>query len=196
MRIEEELFFSPKNRFIDLKWDDKKNLIGAFEDRVIGYYLKPAEILEGDDFAFARGVICVSAIDFISRIETGIEEVKERFNSWLKDNIREFAPHGPGNTSQTLALRFYKEFRHGLVHEGRIKNAGQFSYSFQDLVRVEQSIMIVNPKYLLEAVKKAFGRYIDKVNDDDFTFHAFRCALLQDFRKDIEYSNRMGIKAK
>jgi len=196
MRIEDELFFSPKIKFIDLKWDNKENLIEAFEDRVTGYYLKPAGILEDNAFAFARGVICVSAIDFISRIETGIGKVRKRFEPWLKDNIQEFDSQDPDNTLQTLALRFYEEFRNGLVHEGRIKNAGQFSYNFQGLVRVEQRVMIVNPKYLLEAIKKAFARYIAKVKGDDSTFPRFRRTLIQDFGKDLKYINQLKIKAK
>ncbi len=196
MKIEETLFFSPNFRFLDLKWDNKKILLEAFQDRVTGYYLNAASKLEGNEFGFARGLICVSAIDFISRIETGIEEVKKRFSSWLKNNIYEFSSHDPDNTSQTLALRFYKEFRNGLVHEGRIKKAGQFSYNYQDLVRVDQSIMVVNPKQLLEAISKAFKEYLAKINDDDFTFQTFRCALMQDFRNDIEYVNQPNIKAK
>lgn len=190
MRIEGKLFFSPKFRFIDLKWNDKKNIIEAFEDRVTGYYLKPAKILEENELAFASGVLCVSAIDFISRIETGIGKVRKRFEPWVTNNIQEFCSQNPDNTSQTLALRFYEEFRNGLIHEGRIKNAGQFSYNLDDLVKVEKSIMIVNPKSLLEAITFAFGKYVRKLNDDDFTFQVFRCALIRDFRKDIEYVNK------
>jgi len=41
MRIGDMLYFSPKYKFLDLKWDDKKTLTKAFKDRVEGYYIKP-----------------------------------------------------------------------------------------------------------------------------------------------------------
>jgi hypothetical protein len=34
MIIGDKLYFSPKYKFTDLKWDDKKNLTDAFRDRV------------------------------------------------------------------------------------------------------------------------------------------------------------------
>jgi len=190
MRSQDILYFSPNYKFTDLNWDDRVNLIKAFRDRSEGFYLKPAEELNRCKYAFASGVICVSTIDFLARIETGLDDVGKRFEEWVKSNIREFEKTNPDNRSQTLAHRFYDEFRNGLVHEGRIKNAGQFSYNYSELVKVEQSVMIINTEYLLNAIRESFNRYVDRVEKDNFAFQLFKCTLIRDFRRDVEYANR------
>ena len=195
VRNGDELYFSPNYKFIDLKWDDKDNLIKAFRDRVEGFYLTPTkELNKSKKYAFATGVICVTTIDFLARIELGLsDQVGRRFENWLKSNISDFNVPNPNNRSQSLAYRFYDEFRNGLVHEGRIKNAGQFSYNFSksaELVKVKDTVMIVNPGTLLEVINTSFDRYMDEVENKEFVFQAFRCALIRDFQIDIKYVNR------
>ncbi|GBD98831.1 hypothetical protein BMS3Abin07_00858 [bacterium BMS3Abin07] len=186
MRIGDILYFSPKYTFSALQWDNKDCLIAAFRDRVEGFYLNPAEELNHRKYTFASGVMCVTTIDFLARIETCMNNARNRNEKWLKDNIEEFKGRDPSKHSQSLASRFYDEFRNGLVHEGRIKNAGQFSYNFGELVKVEESAMIVNPGFLLKAIKGSFERFIDKVKSDDSAFRSLKCALLRDFRKEVE----------
>jgi len=191
MRIADILYFSPDYKFSHLKWDDKKTLIDAFKDRVKGFYLEPAKKLNEDKNGFATGVLCVTTIDFLARIATTeTDKVEKRILEWLKANIEEFREADPDAPRQTLANRLYDEFRNGLVHEGRIKNAGQFSYDFQELVEVGDGIMVVNPDRLLNAINSSFERYIDQIERKEFVFHQFRCALMRDFQKDVEYANR------
>jgi len=191
MRIGDILYFSPKFKFADLNWDDKNGLITAFQDRIIAFCLKPAQKLSSSGCSFAAGVICVTTVDFLARIETELtDDVGKRFEEWLKINIEQFNKPDPDNKSRILAARFYKEFRNGLVHEGRIKNAGQFSYDFQELIKVEQLVMIVNPECLLNSIETSFKRYVDKIEKDEFAFQNLKCALLRDFREDVEYANR------
>jgi len=181
------LYFSPKYKFSDLQWDNKDALIDAFRDRVEGFYLNPADELNQNYCAFSAGVMCVTSIDFLARITSGVEKVtRKEFESWLKHNIEPFDESDPDNASQSLAKRFYHEFRCGLVHEGRIKNAGQFSYHFEKLIEIKESAMIVNPHALLNAIEESFTQYIDKVKNDDFAFQSFKCALIRDFRKEVE----------
>ena len=193
MRIGDKLHFSPNYKFSDLKWDDKKNLTKAFKDRVERFYIEPTKKLNGDWDVFALGVMCVTTIDFLARIKTGLlDNVGKRFEDWLRSNIKEFDSRpDPDNPSQTLAYRFYDEFRNGPVHEGRIKNAGQFSYNFKkELVKVEHEIMVVNPGLLLNAIISSFNKYMHHVENEEFAFHQLRCALIRDFEKDVEYANR------
>jgi len=176
MNIGDILYFSPKYRFIELDLDDENNLISAFQDRVEGFYLKPARELKQKEHAFARGVLCVTAIDFLARIEQGTDKVRQRFEKWFQSNAKEFTGDDPDNPSQLLSRRFYDEFRNGLVHEGRIKNGGQFSYEFEDkLVDVNERIMTVNPSCLLDEIDGALKRYIDKLKKEKFAFQAFKC---------------------
>jgi len=182
MRIGEILYFSPKYRFDQINWNDKEKLIEAFRDRVEGFYLNPVKILNTCKHAFAAGVLCVTIIDFLARITINSGTVGQRIRRWLTENIQEF--------DETLAQRFYKEFRNGLVHEGRIKKCGQFSYDFEELFHQEDDIMIVNPNLLLEGISASFDAYMDKVQADNSTFELFRQALMRDFQEDIRCAQR------
>ena len=190
MRIGDIVYFSPNRKFIDLKWDNKDDLVSAFTDRVKGFYLAPAQQLNDAEQAFASGVICVTTIDFLARIQTGEETVGQRIEKWLVDNLPVFAEPDPENQSRKLARRFYEEFRNGLVHEGRIKNGGQFSYDYTDLIKILGPVMIVNPRILLGGISRSFTRYMGNVLSDEFTFQSFRCALISCFQADMEIARK------
>ena len=186
MRIGDVVYCSPGHKFIDLKWDDKENLLTAFRDRVEGFYLVPAQQLNDAKQAFASGVICVSTIDFLARIQIGEERVGQRIEKWMANNLPMFAKTDPENHSRNLARRFYDEFRNGLVHEGRIKNGGQFSYDRRNIVETPRPVMIVNPRLLADGISDSFAKYLEIVAVDEFTFQSFRCALISCFQVDLE----------
>jgi hypothetical protein len=190
MRVGDILYFSPKYKFSILNWDDKKILIDAFKDRVKGFYIEPTEKLNDDKNGFAAGVLCVTTIDFLARITIGSDNPGERIERWLRKYIIEFNQNDLDDRSRTPARRFYKEFRNGLVHEGRIKNCGQFSDNFSELIHMEDEIMVINPVLLLEAIKTSFETYMDNVENDTSLFHQFRCALIRDFGDDVEWAKR------
>lgn len=190
MLIGNILYFSPNYRFTQIDWDNKEELIKAFEDRVNGFYLDPAEKLNCIKTAFATGVMCVAAIDSLARIETGLKEVRKRFEGWLKSHISAFDKPDPKNSSQTLAYRFYDDFRNGLLHEGRIKHCSQFSYHYKDIVFIKKEVMLINPENLLKDVKKVFGEYILNVKTSHEAFGKLKEALKRDFQEDVEYAKR------
>lgn len=147
MRIGEILKFSPNYKYLDLDWDKKECMINAFKDRVKGFYIQPAEKLNKDEKGFAAGVLCITTIDFLAKIDY---KERNQIKKWLKDNIDDFKKPDPDfSGNRTLADRFYDEFRDGLIHEGRIKNGGQFSYEYQVIIKLEDEAMIVNPEILL-----------------------------------------------
>lgn len=59
-----------------------------------------------------------------------------------------------------MADLFYKHFRNSLVHEGRVKDGGQFSYIFGGMITIENSFMIINPRQLVNGIELSFERYI------------------------------------
>ncbi|MCX9009527.1 MAG: hypothetical protein OIN66_00255 [Candidatus Methanoperedens sp.] len=127
--VDEQLLFTPGLKYSEIKWDNDDALIEAFKDRVKGFYLDPAKCLnDSEKYAFATGVLCVSTIDLLAciTISCNSRTVGMRFKQWLKEHITAFDNSDPN--SDILADKFYDEFRNGLVHEGRIKNVGQFSY--------------------------------------------------------------------
>ena len=113
IKINEILYFSPKCKYIDLKWDEKDKLIQAFKDRVEGFYIQPAEQLNIDKKGFATGVL-LTIIDFLAKI---FYQERNKMKKWLKDNITEFKKVDPNFSGiRTLSDRFYEEFRDGLIH--------------------------------------------------------------------------------
>lgn len=188
MRVGDILYFSPNYKFSVLNWDDKKILVDAFKDRVKGFYIEPVEKLNDNKNGFAAVVLCVTTIDFLARITIRANTVGDRIERWLRKYITEFNQMDSNNRSRTRAQRFYEEFRNGLVHEGRIKNCGQFSNNFSELIHMEDKIMVINSVLLLEAIKTSFETYMDNVENDTSLFHQFRCALIRDFGDDVEWA--------
>jgi len=195
MRKGDKLYFSTEDSFADLNWDNKDALLEAFRNRVREFYIEPIKKLNEDGKAFAAGVLCVVTIDFLARIETSQDGVQKRFEYWVENNIKEFYTPNLNIPLQEFANRFYEEFRNGLVHEGRIKKAGQFSYNYNVLVKFDavngpKPIMIINPEFLQEAISKSFEKYIKKVQNEEFIFQKFKYVLTEDFQQDVEYAKK------
>lgn len=96
-------------------------------------------------------------------------------------------------TSRTLADRFYNEFRNGLIHEGRIKDAGQFSYDFPEIIKVEEGVMIVNPDKLICKINTVLDNYIMQLKESESFFLKFKESLRNDFIKEIDFIKKRNI---
>jgi hypothetical protein len=130
---------------------------------VEGFYLQPAaRSLERND-AFAGGLVCCAAVEFIARVPSNRHP-----SDWLKTNIADF------RTDEKLAGRFWEDFRDGLAHEGRVKSFGQFSLELPQMLTPIGSLLIVNPRLLLVAVQTAFQRYCEQMHDKQAAFLATR----------------------
>lgn len=154
MRIGDVLYFSPHFRFLDLDINDTDKLVEALQDRLMGFYLEPASRLLKTGDAFAAGLLCCSAIDFVA-LCSGDKHPE----MWLCKNIRDF------DADEELAGKFWRWFRHGLIHEGRIKAFGQFSLNLPNLLTVLGPALVVNPHLLLEAIRSAFQSYFDQLDE-------------------------------
>jgi hypothetical protein len=54
-----------------------------------------------------------------------------------------------------------------LSHEARIKNAGEFSFDWQQTARVAGGRLCINPSCLLEEVESALQRCMDTLVSDE-----------------------------
>ena len=190
--LNNELYFAKNLKFSELDWNDKNALIDAFKKRVETFYLEPAEKLneiEDAFYAFAEGVLCVSTIDLLACVTISCNRNDGRFEKWVETNIIEFRNPNPDKPGEKLAHRFYDEFRNGLVHEGRIKNCGQFSYKFKELCTMMKGAMLVNPNSLLETINKSFCAYISKVETEPLEFQKLE-SYVKRFQKEIDYANQ------
>lgn len=158
MRIGDALYFSPRITFSEL------DILGdhfpyQLHDRFLGYYISPSQVLADSGHAFGSGLLLVSCIDALALYETGNSEVGFRFKRWCEENLPSFADKGRRD-------RFYRFFRNGLVHEGRIKNGGEFSLDPGMTIIDNPPIMSINPRYLAEEVIDGLDRFVAKIQDD------------------------------
>ena len=141
MRKKDILYFSKSCRFNDLDFSDKDNLVNKFKDRVYEFYLEPAKDLCEKEHAFAAGIICSSTIDFLAKMKYtnhASRNSPQNFKLFLEKDIL---------LPKSSAKDFYKDFRCGLVHGGKIDKCGQFSFDFGELIKtisMEKDIMILN----------------------------------------------------
>jgi len=183
MRVEDILHFSPKYKTPYLDLDNGDELINAFVDRVEEFYLKPAEKLNNEFEAFAKGVLILTAIDFIGEffIRTESSNRIKKFCSELS-SIK-------GLKNEALKKGQVKiindDYRNGLIHEGRIKNMGQFFYATEDLISVGEGVSMINPTTLLNETRSIFYKYVGKINNSkDEMFH-FKNKFKQHFENEI-----------
>ena len=187
MRIGDILYFAPEIKFKDLDFDDTESIVNAFQNRINGYYLAPAVDLANHGHWFGAGVICVAAIDSLARYAYG-GGVRIRIVRWLCNNIAEFRNTDPSNSDQTLAFRFYEEFRNGLVHEGRIKNGGQFSGDF-DFINIIENVMIINSGHLVDRTSNGLDNYRERLLANNANREQFLARLIEDFKIDLQKVN-------
>ena len=208
MNIENKVYFAPGIEFKAVDWNDWLGLIEGFKRRVHAYYIAPAYNMRlwlpqaKDDpaillgVAFGCGVICCTTIDFLARVESQIDYVRKRYVDWLIFRIPGMDMIDPDNPGQKIADRFYDEFRNGLIHEGRIKKAGQFSINpalfapSSQIISIVDHAMVVNPFNLLDATIAALDNYSNDLLNDVNLQKKFANFLKTVFTDDINYANR------
>jgi len=179
LREKDKLHFSPCCIFGQLDFENKEKLIRCFRDRIYGFYLSPAKSLNDKKFGFGCGLLCVATIDSLARIMFPKDTVGCRFRKWLKSNINEFR-------KEDFAQRFYEDFRCGLVHEGRIKNPGEFSYELNKIVTREDDIIRINPSILLQRLEEAVEKYLTSLQINPSALSQFQDALKEDFGEEVD----------
>jgi hypothetical protein len=182
MRVEDILYFSPNHKTPYLDLDDGEILLQAFIERVEEFYFMPAEKLNGEFKAFAKGVLILTAIDFIGDyfIRTGNSDRIMKFCSGLK-SIKEL------DTSEiTLRTKLINnDYRNGLIHEGRIKHMGQFFYGIDELIVIGNSNTMINPTVLLNETRERFYEYVEKIENTKEEMFNFKNRFKQRFEDEI-----------
>jgi hypothetical protein len=108
---------------------------------MFGFYVEPAEACADRGQAFASGVMLVSCIDALARVQFSDPKVGDRIKRFAREQLKSFP-------TEALATRFYDDFRNGLVHEARIKEGGQFSLEIGGTVEELSGVMLINPARL------------------------------------------------
>jgi len=186
-RVDDQLFFSPTIRFVDLNFDDCEGALAAFKDRVLGFYLTPARDLALRNHAFASGLVSATTIEFVAFFLATDEN--PTVAKWLS-RIRPFGEPDPQRKRRwSIAERFEDEFRNGLVHEGRIKGLGQFSPS-TTLVHFEPGAMIIDPLKLVEVVAEQVTRDAEVLARNPRSLRSFCDRMKNKFAADVSLAKR------
>lgn len=163
MREGDVLYFAPELRFSDLDLEGA-SLPDHLGRRMQGYYLDPARrCIESGD-AFVAGLILMSTIDFLSGLHYEASQLRTRsvgsdFNQFVREHL-------PG-VSGVASDRLYDEFRNGLFHEARIKNAGEFSFDRKQSAWLSADRLCINPEYLLHEVEECLAARLTLLQQDE-----------------------------
>jgi hypothetical protein len=178
MNIRDILYFAPGIKFSDVDLNGP-GLPLQFKRRMAGFYIEPAEECTRHNYAFAAGTLLVCCIDALAQLKFGKKvKVSERFSRFTRETLQSFS-------SDDLAKHFYDDFRNGLVHEGGLKNGGQFSLDTRRTLTQFDSILVVNPQYLAEEVSSALASYVDLLQRDDTERKKLAKRLGEDLVKDF-----------
>jgi hypothetical protein len=179
MRINDAIFFSPQLLLKDLDLTDKGLVIKSFKERILGYYFEPIQVLLAAEQAFAAGALECLLIDAFARYSTPIDGVEARMVRWCEENL------GVNNADAT---DFYKFFRCGLLHEGHIKNYGQFTFNqeFDRSIERKSNFIVVNPKPLFIALQKYLDVFITLLEHNAGLYQIFATRMRADFEDEVE----------
>jgi hypothetical protein len=75
-----------------------------------------------------------------------------------------------------------KEFRNGLVHEGRIKLAAEFSFDIEETLARVEDVWVINPERLVEELRTSLHR----VAESDGIVARIRAVLQDDLATELE----------
>jgi hypothetical protein len=169
------LYFAPGLRFNHVGFDH--GLPKQVKHRLTGFYLKPAEDCCDRDQAFAAGVLIVSCIDAVARLQIG-GRVGDRFKCFACRQL-------PSCRAQGMAHRLYEDFRNGLVHEGRLKNGAQFSLEPSETIEQKGEIFRVNPRLLGRELQEEVDRWTAEVESNSTKLAGLIAAVRSDFADDL-----------
>jgi hypothetical protein len=175
MRAGDVLLFSPDYELSRLITAEPTEIADQLERRVEGFYLGPADLLNRRSHSFAAGVLCFGAVDAIARYEVASGYSSDRFKRWISKlpDFRELPDEDLD--------RVYDDFRDGLLHEGRIRRAGQFTYKISEAVHVENGVALINPRVLVGQIRAALKHYVEETKSDRKKSQLLARAIMEDF---------------
>ncbi len=142
--------------------------------------MNPSKILDGHNQAFATGVLLMTTIDAITYYSiSGSDRIKDFIRQTDEVSLLD------EQDQKKVAKGFDDYFRNGLIHEGRIKNCGQFSYDYNWLFNFEKNFIVFNPNILLNETDNYFRKYLRKLESDNAHYSVFISKLKRQFENDI-----------
>ena len=182
---------------------DDKQVIDFFENRINYFYIKPAKFIlkrirrkwrnkkHTSNYGFVLIAFSSILIDTLSQYRYGqLISGRSIFKQFLRDYIPEFKNTflKPGfiyeeddmlkspkkGNSIDFAELFYKGFRCGVVHNGKILSYGGYVYKQKSFIeefqwndgKLDRLVMSINPVVLFRKIETAFEKYLDELRNN------------------------------
>lgn len=153
-------------------------LLNAYKERILNWYILPSKVLDEKEYGFASGVLLFSLIDALARyFMKENTNVGIRFKSFLMKYF---------NFNTTISKIIYDNYRNGLVHQSQIKGDCYFSYLIGDQVYEENNAIMINPKKLREKLEKLIDDIFKNEKDNQIENVEVIKRLRNDFEKTDE----------
>jgi hypothetical protein len=179
-RVGDVLLFSPNYELSRLITAEPVEIADQLERRVEGFYLGPADILNRRSHAFAAGVLCFAAVDAIARYEISRGYSSDRFKRWISK-----LPDFSQLPDEELDL-VHDDFRDGLLHEGRVRRAGRFTYRIHKAVHVENGAVLINPRILVDQMRASLKHYVEETKLDRRKLQILARTIMENFEEDFK----------
>lgn len=187
MRIEGDIYFNPNTKWSKINTDQIDDLINQYHERIKGYYLFPVkQLFSNCDWifnGFAAGVLLLSAIDAVGTFQTKRKGFKNKFIEFIKNDDVFKSLEEP--EKRRISEIMTNEFRNGLIHNGRIKNACEFSFESQNLFYLTERTLVVNPIELFYCIEKNTSKFFDELKADEAAKKMFRDEFVRLYRKEL-----------
>lgn len=169
MRIEGDIYINPNTKWSKVNTDDIDGLISQYYERIKSYYIAPIHQLFSDkdrlqNYGFAAGVLLFSTIDAVGTFQTKRKGFENKFLEFIKDE-KEFMILDTADKVRISKI-ISDDFRNGLIHNGRIKNAYAFSFESGNLFYLTKNTLIINPLNLLGCVERNVDIYFKMLKDN------------------------------
>lgn len=122
----------------------------VFVRRVAEEYLRSAELLVRDYHGFAATIVLCSGIEYMARVVGDHRgDMTTRVAKWGSQYLESFGE---------IAGEVHSLYRHGLVHEGRVKKGSMISFEIEEPWQRHREVFIIHPGRLFDSVKRALSR--------------------------------------
>lgn len=147
--------------------------ISTLEQRLRGRFTDPVEFLIADDekrsppdrrFGFVILAIDCMLVETLQAFRLGLTDTRSKSQELCTVFLTTRDSFKHGFTTTNIAVRFYKEFRCGLLHNAQVFGTGRI-WSIGPLLKLDGSRMTVNRTAFHRAVLDEIRQYLDELRD-------------------------------
>lgn len=179
-----EVWFAPGIRMVDLNFDDPVSLVGAFHERIRGFFLGPVQLLQKSEppesGLFVGALSCAAAVEAIASVDPKFRGRDALIASWLEAHVPAFRER-IGDT--TLAQIFERRYRHHLAHKAYV-SLGRLG-DIDGAVSSDSGVVTVNPFLLAREVESVLLQLVADVREGRRDPQAFAYSLRELFEPEV-----------